>query len=98
MNTLESAGKQNLEILKRLIAEGQLHHATYRDQGTIFEGLWIYRKSETGHRGFEVAGCIPGRVGAEFCGGTKSTNRAELDEAYALIGGGRLSVGAYGEG
>lgn len=98
VSTLESTGKEGLEILKKLISEGQFHHATYRDKGTIWEGLWIYRKSETGRRGFEVAGCIPGRVGEEFCGGTRNTNRPELDEAYRLIDGGRLSVGAYGEG
>lgn len=95
--TLDQTGAAMLETLKALIAAGEFHHATYRERGTIWEGLWIYKRAQTG-RGFTPVGCIPGRVGAEFCGGTRETNRSVLDEAYKLIGGARISVGAYGEG
>jgi hypothetical protein len=95
--TLENAGVTGLAALKELLANDQFHHATYRNQGTLWEGLHIYRKSDGG-RGFEHVTIIPGRVGREFCGGTRETNRSILDEAYRLIGGQRLHLGAYGEG
>lgn len=100
--TLEQMGTEGLAALRELLAAGEFHHATYRDQGTIWEGLWIYKRDVSGIRGFSPAGAIPGRVGREFCGGTKETNRSALDEAYALIrahdGGGGVSVGSYGNG
>ncbi len=73
-----------LDCLKTLIAEGKFHHATYRDHGTIWEGLWIYGKADAGFRGY-----IP--VGS-FEKGKPSDEAHELVKAYGV------SVGAFGEG
>lgn len=75
-----------LERLKALMASGQFHHATYRNQGTLWEGLWIYRKSTNGFRGFETSG---------ICFRKDDPN---LDAAYDLLRGTGISLGAYGRG
>lgn len=71
--------------LKQLQVSGNFHHATYRDIGKIWEGLYIYRKDESanGYRGFSLAGSF-------------NVRDAELEEAMSLCSG--VSVGAYGEG
>lgn len=71
--------------LQALLDSQEFHHATYRCQGTLWEGLWIYRKSETGFRGYEPAGSF-------------SRNSPDLDAAYKLCRGTGISVGAMGEG
>lgn len=48
-----------LEELTALLDSGEFHHATYRNQGTLWEGLWVYRNSDKGFQGYEVAGCFP---------------------------------------
>ena len=102
MSTLEQAGAEGLAILRALIANGTFHHATYRDVGTIWEGLAIYRKDPVGPRGFAYVTKIPGRLREEFCGGTRDTNKTALDEAYHLIraydGGSGVHVGSFGNG
>src|SRR5574343_302629 len=47
-----------LEHLRILLANGLFHHATYRNKGTLWEGLWIYAKDPTGFRGYRPATCI----------------------------------------
>lgn len=74
-----------LAELKALRASGEFHHATYRNHGTLHEGLWVYRKSATGFRGFELEGA--------FLKGDP-----ELAAAEAEVRGTGVSVGAYGEG
>jgi len=74
-----------LETLKTLRQTGEFHHATYRNMGTLWEGLWIYTKDVNGFRGFNVAGCFP-------------KNDPELDAAHELVRGTGVSVGAYGQG
>ena len=71
-----------IDELKSLIAEGKFHHATYRDHGTLWEGLWIYEKSDD-RIGFKPAGSFP-----------KGTE----DEAYQLVRHTGVSNGAYGRG
>ncbi len=78
---------KNLEALKTLLASGKFHHATYRNQGTLWEGLWFYAKREDGFRGFEVAGCI-----------NASMDEDVMDEAHDLVRGTGISVGSYGNG
>lgn len=74
----------SLQELKDLMASGEFHHATFRDRGTLWEGLWIYRKFD-GLRGFEPAGAfLKGNVDAE--------------KAYKLVRGTGISVGSYGRG
>jgi hypothetical protein len=74
----------NLNQLREMMASGQFHHATYRDFGTLWEGLWIYRKYD-GLRGFEPAGMF-------------SKDSPDQDAAFELVRGTGVSVGAYGQG
>ncbi len=74
----------SLEQLKELLASGQFHHATYRNFGTLWEGLWIYRKYD-GLRGFKPAGCF-------------GKDSPLLHDAEELVRGTGVSVGAYGRG
>ena len=72
-------------LLAELLEDGEFHHATYRNIGTIWEGLWFYRTDPDGHRGFTVAGCV-------------GKNNPDLDEAHEMVAGTGVSVGAYGSG
>ena len=73
-----------IKELKDLLASGEFHHATYRDFGTVWEGLWIYRKCD-GLRGFKPALCF-------FKG------NPELPAAENLVRGTGISVASYGNG
>ena len=73
-----------LDHLKSLISDGKFHHATYRDHGTIWEGLWIYGKSDD-------------RVGYKPVGSFSKVD-PDLDKAYDLVRHTGVSVGAYGHG
>lgn len=78
-----------LDQLKTLINSWEFHHATYRNRGTVWEGLWIYRNYD-GARGFEPDGVFNCYKGDD----------PDLEEAYRLlkaIGHGH-SVGSYGKG
>jgi hypothetical protein len=75
-----------IEQLKELLASGEFHHATYRNQGTLWEGLHIYRKKEDGFLGYTHSGIIFGK------------NDPDLEEAYQLVRHTGVSVGAYGSG
>lgn len=76
-----------LQQLKTLIAKDKFHHATFRCQGTVWEGIWFYKKSdsEKAFRGFEVAGCV-------------NKSDKDYEEAYKILAGKGMSVGSYGEG
>lgn len=76
-----------LELLRDLLASGEFHHATYRCQGTVHEGLWFYRRSTDGFRGYDVAGCV-----------NASLDAADLEEALKLVAHTGVSVGSYGNG
>lgn len=73
-----------IEELKQLLASGEFDHATYREIGTIWEGLYIYKK-ENSKVGFNVAGCF---------------NKADglADEAHELVRHTGVSVGSRGNG
>jgi hypothetical protein len=73
-----------LESLKSLLASGEFHHATYRCIGTVWEGLWFYRKGN-GPRGFTVAGCV-------------NKTSPDLEAAMELVRHTGVSVGSYGNG
>lgn len=73
-----------LDELKLLIAEGKFNHATYRDIGTIWEGLYIYAKANDRFRGYVPVG--------SFSKGQSS------DETYELVKNSGVSMGAYGNG
>lgn len=77
----------NMGVLKELVSKGELHHATYRNQGTLWEGLWFYRRKHGvgSFRGYEVAGAI-------------LANDPDLDDAYELVRGTGISIGSYGNG
>jgi hypothetical protein len=74
-----------LETLRELRESGQFHHATYRNFGTLWEGLWIYVKEADGFRGYAPAGCFP-------------KDDPELKAAEDMVRGTGISVGAYGQG
>jgi hypothetical protein len=71
--------------LVRLQEEGTFHHATYRNSGTLWEGLYIYRKDPSALRGFLIAGVFP-------------ASDPSLHKAEDLCRGTGISVGAYGKG
>lgn len=74
-----------LDELNYLRESGQFHHATYRNHGTVWEGLHIYVNDAGGHRGFIHAGAF----------GKDDRN---LEAAMAIVRGTGISVGAYGKG
>lgn len=74
-----------IEMLRALLAAGEFHHATYRCIGTVWEGLWFYKKSADGFRGYECVGCV-------------AKGDPDLDAAHALVAHTGISVGAYGGG
>ena len=73
-----------LDELKALKDSGEFHHATYRNFGTLWEGLWIYRRYD-GLRGFDVAGAF-------------QKNDPNLPAAEAMVADTGISVGSYGHG
>jgi len=74
-----------LDELKNLIDSGEFHHATYGNFSTLWEGLWIYRRSPTGFRGFDVFGSF-------------LRDDPNLPAAEAMVNKTGYSVGAYGCG
>jgi hypothetical protein len=76
------ATHMTISELKQLQESGEFHHATYRDFGTLWEGLWIYVKYD-GLRGFQPAGCF-------------GKDHPELKIAESMCRG--ISVGSYGQG
>ncbi len=74
-----------MDQLRALLDSGEFHHATYRCIGSVWEGLWCYRKSAEGFRGYEVA--------LSFPKGTEAPAQALL----VSMGIG-THVGAYGGG
>ena len=75
-----------LETLKQLLESSQFDHATYRNIGTLWEGLWIYRKT-TCAVGFEPAGCF-----------SKNDPQELQDAAYDMVRMTGVSVGSRGNG
>lgn len=71
--------------LKQLQDSGEFHHATYRELGTIWEGLYIYRKDPD-----------PKWIGYRLVGSFNKNDGPILEEAMELCRG--ISVGAYGKG
>lgn len=49
---------KSINVLRNLIASGNFHHATYRNTGTVWEGLWYFRKDTTVASGSTVVGCV----------------------------------------
>lgn len=73
-----------LDELDVLLSSGQFHHATYRNFGTVWEGLYIYTKYD-GLRGFDVAGVF-------------NKGNPDLDKAEEKVKHTGISVGAFGSG
>lgn len=74
-----------IDELKTMREAGRFDHATYRDHGTLWEGLWIYEKDPAGFRGYRPAGAF-------------FKDSPDLDAAYAVVRGTGVSLGAYGCG
>jgi hypothetical protein len=73
-----------LKSLRTLLANGTFHHATYRNRGTLWEGLWVYAKFN-GARGFQPVFAF-------------LKDEPELEQAYAIVRHTGVSVGSYGKG
>lgn len=74
-----------IEQLRECLQNGTFHHATYRNIGTLWEGLWFYVKDPNGFRGYTVAGCV-------------NKTDPDINAAHELVRGTGISVGAYGKG
>lgn len=77
----------NLEQLQQLIANKQIHHCTYRNIGTLWEGLWIYTNDSKDLTGFDV--------GTAFF---KNDTNLFYAEQMLRANGYFQSVGAQGDG
>ena len=73
-----------LDDLQQLLDSGEFHHATYRDFGTVWEGLWIYRR-DADFRGFWPAGMF-------------NKNSPDLPQAENMVRHTGVSVGSFGNG
>ena len=73
-----------LDELRRIIDDGEFHHATYRDIGRLFEGLVIYVKHD-GPVGFKPVW----RFGKDS---------PDLDGAEEMVKHTGISVGSFGRG
>jgi hypothetical protein len=73
--------------LKELLDSGKFHHATYRDIGTLWEGLRIYVHSSKAwaYRGFEPAGWF-------------GKSDPSLKEAEKIVAHTGVSLGSFGNG
>ena len=77
-----------LEQLQSLLESGQFHHATYRELGTIWEGLYIYAKDSD-----------PKWVGYRLVGSFNKYADAGLsDAAYEMVRSTGVSLGSRGNG
>ncbi len=85
MMTTSETKPRALDELKALIASDELHHATYRNKGTVWEGIWFYKRSADGFRGFDVAGCV-------------SKNDPDFEGAFRVLAGKGLHIGCFGGG
>ena len=75
-----------IQELKDLMAKDRFHHATYRNMGTLWEGLHVYRKDPKGFRGFEHVGFFSAK------------NKEQLRQAENICSKTGISVGSYGQG
>jgi hypothetical protein len=73
-----------IEHLKKVLAEGSFHHATYRTD--FARGLHVYTKDSKGFRGFDYAGAF-----SEY-------DPLVLAYAYQLTRKTGISLNAYGRG
>lgn len=83
-----------IELLRTMLQDGTFHHATYRDYGKVWEGLYIYKRDPDGFNGYSLAGSFNNYYRA-YEGGNPECIAAEqlLREARRAV-----SVGAYGKG
>lgn len=73
-----------LDHLRDLLSEDSLHHATYRNHGSIWEGLYIYIKSS---KNFRFEPCL-----------VFGKNDPDLTAAENIVRHTGISFGAYGKG
>jgi len=73
--------------LEGMLRDGTFHHATYRGEGSCWEGLFVYPRQEQG--GFRGYG---GPVFAFY------RDDPDLAKAHEMVRHTGVSVGAYGRG
>jgi hypothetical protein len=72
--------------LQELLDTGMFHHATYREHGSLWEGLFIYRKEpENKFNGFTLVGSFP-------------KDDPDQEKAYSMVRNSGVSYGRYGGG
>jgi hypothetical protein len=74
--------EERIKELKKLIASGNFHHATYRTD--FARGLHIYSKDQDGFRGFRY-----------FMAFSESLGKEKVDEAYTLVKNTGVYEGSY---
>ena len=74
-----------LDELQSILDAGTFHHATYRNIGTLWEGLWIYIKQDNTFNGFTPLGVF-------------HKDNSDLGAAENLVKHTGISVGHYGAG
>lgn len=72
--TTKPAYAMTLDALRAMRADGSFDHATYRERGSIWEGLYIYGRDPKGFRGYSLVGCFP-------------KDDPELDAAFNMVRG-----------
>jgi hypothetical protein len=87
--TTEQIDSPKLILLREILKSGEFHHSTYRDIGTLWEGLRVYVREKNGFNGF--TGMSPRAV---FFG----KDDPDLKTATALVCCRGISVGAFGQG
>ncbi len=75
----------NLQAFQDLVSSGEFHHVTCRNRGTVWEGLWVYRKSPDGLRGFLFACCV-------------NKSDPDYEEAHKFASSLGVHIGYYGNG
>ena len=79
-----------VEELKQLQESGEFHHATYRNVGKCWEGLYVYVRAteeQGGFRGFKLYGSFNNYY---------PQRNPECEKAMELVKG--LHVGSFGNG
>jgi len=74
-----------IDTLKRIMESGQFDHATYRNLGTIWEGLYIYVKEDS-------------KIGFTLAGSFNKNDGSIVDQAYELVRSTGVSLGIRGNG
>jgi hypothetical protein len=83
-----------LEELRQHLKDGTFHHATYRNVGKVWEGLYVYVRDAQALRGFTLAGSFNNYYRAYPNGNPECF---EAEQLLREMNRG-VSVGSFGNG